>query len=113
MRFLTVVIIIINTLILGCSENPSEPDELLGTITGIVTNSESNETLPGARVTTSPSTSSKVTDASGSYTIPDIEPGTYVVSVEKEGYTTKSASVNVEADRTVSADLQLPEIQPT
>jgi hypothetical protein len=107
------IIIILILFLTSCSENPQEPDVLLGIITGRITDFETNEPLPGARVTTSPTTSSKITDASGSYTIPDVEPGTYVVTSEKDGFTTRSASVNVEADRTVSADLQLPAIKPT
>ena len=114
MRFnILIIIAIILTSLMSCSKNPSDPVDLLGEISGRITDAGTNEALAGAVVTTSPTTSSKITDANGSYTIPDIEPGTYVVSVEKDGYTSGSVSVNVDADRTVSADLQLPAINPT
>jgi hypothetical protein len=106
------ILVILILFLISCSKNPQEPEVLLGIITGRITDFETNEPLPGARVTTSPTTSSKITDASGSYTIPDVEPGTYVVTSEKDGYITRSVSVNVEADRNVSADLQLPALKP-
>ena len=65
-------------LLLGsCSKNPSEPEAVTGTITGTVTNSETNEPVTGASITTQQVTSSKITDATGSFVIAEINPGAY------------------------------------
>jgi len=100
-------------LIVSCSKNPSEPEELLGVISGIITDSEMNEALAGATVSTSPTTSSKNTDGNGSYTIPDVAPGNYVVTASKEGYTSQSVSISVEAGRKTTADIGLTSLNPT
>jgi hypothetical protein len=82
-----------------------------GTIVGTVSDSTS-AAIPAANVTvtdvdTNVSHSAQ-TDASGYYAVPDLAPGTYKVTVQKEGFSTAiNTGLTLFADRTVRADTVL------
>jgi hypothetical protein len=63
-----------------------DDDELLGSVTGVVRDSETNAVLSGVTVFTDPLTKAAVTDADGHYTIADIKVRSYEVVATKEGY---------------------------
>ncbi len=82
-----------------------------GTIVGTVSDSTS-ASIPGASVTiTDVNTGvnhAVQTDSSGYYSAPDLPPGTYKVSVQKEGFQTASAQWDYSIRRTtVRADAKL------
>src|SRR5580658_8798372 len=48
------------------------------------------------------------TDASGYYSVPDLPPGTYKVTVQKDGFsTTVNTGISLFADRTARSDMTL------
>ncbi len=82
-----------------------------GTIVGTVTDS-TGASVPGASVTiTDVNTGvnhSVQTDAGGYYSAPDLPPGSYKVSVQKEGFqTTVHTGITLYVDNTVRADAKL------
>jgi hypothetical protein len=94
-----------------------------GTILGKVTDKLTGDPIAGATVTTDPSTQTKTTGSNGNYIISDVNPGTYIVTAEAEGYEPNSSDpVRVEAgdEKTVNielveegADTEPPEITHT
>ncbi|MGC8668652.1 MAG: carboxypeptidase regulatory-like domain-containing protein [Chthonomonadales bacterium] len=90
-----------------------------GQISGLVTRSDNKEPIPGALITISEAVTQNSgdipplpvritrTDASGSYAVPGIPVGEYVVTAAKPGYTTASATVSVAAAATTAADFSL------
>src|SRR5713226_6405389 len=82
--------------------------ERRGTITGRVTDA-SQGVLPGARVELQPTGKSAVSDCHGDFTITDITPGKYALTVSYVGFEPFSTDVNVtgEAASRVEAVLQI------
>lgn len=66
-----------------------------GTLTGIVTDSNSGETLPGANVYIPSIQKGDNTDVNGEYTITNIPSGTYTVRVSYVGYQTVNQQVDI------------------
>lgn len=88
-----------------------------GTVVGSVTDS-TGAILPGATVTitdTGTNTSRSITtDANGYYAFPNLMPGNYRVSVEKQGFATVARSgVTLSVNNTVRVDLSLQPGQVT
>lgn len=77
-----------------------------GTITGTVTDGETDEPLPGATVQIPSVGVGAATDADGEYTI-SVEPGTYTLSVTFVGYSPIEEQVEVGAGETVTANFTL------
>ena len=82
-----------------------------GTIVGTVADS-TNAAIPSATVTiTDVNTNvshSAQTDASGYYSVPDLAPGTYKVTAQKDGFSTSvNTGITLFADRTARADMTL------
>lgn len=81
-------------------------------LTGTVTDAASNKPVPDVVVTaTSPALQGEeivVSDAAGTYRIPNLPPGTYTLRLEKESYRPYSrADVALRIDRTVRLNIQL------
>ncbi len=84
-----------------------------GTIAGTVTDS-SGATVPSATVTVSSAATgfnrTVTANGNGEYTMPDIEPGTYKVSISAanyKGFVSTGVQVNVATSNTVNAQLQV------
>ena len=82
-----------------------------GTIVGTITDS-SGSVVPGAKLTVTELNTgisrALVTDARGYYSVPDLPPGTYKVSAQKEGFTTSARTgVDLFVDTTVRVDMTL------
>jgi len=112
MRGVVIFSFVLFLVLFGCSENPSEPDSVVGNITGIVTDANTGELVAGVTITTSPASSSYSTDANGQYTVPGLDPGSYTVTATKAGFAPKSTSVVVQAKETTNADIALSKLQP-
>ncbi len=81
-------------------------------LTGTVTDAATGSPVPDVVVTaTSPALQGEeivVTDASGTYRIPQLPPGTYAVRLEKESFRPYSrADIQIRMDRTVRLNIQL------
>jgi WD40 repeat protein len=85
---------------------PPPPPPTTGTISGRVT-SASGAAIDGASVSTQPSTAGATTDAQGNYSIANVAPGAYVVTVAKNGFQSGTMNVSVVAGQTASANLSL------
>lgn len=99
-------------LLFSCKAKPTETPALETKISGKVVDKDNNNAIVGAQITTNPTTSSVSTDGSGSYTIPDVKAGQYVVSASKIGYSSNSINVVVTEGKTSSADIQLETVKP-
>src|SRR5690554_2216747 len=79
-----------------------------GKVSGRVTDSASNEPLPGVNVVIDGTTQGSVTDVDGYYTIINVRPGTYDIRVSFIGYTPEvMQDVRVSTDLTTTADFNL------
>ena len=79
-----------------------------GALAGSVVDQTSKKPVEGAKVDVSgPAQGTATTQADGSFTIADLPPGTYDVSVEANGQQTSEPQVTVEDGQTAQATLQL------
>jgi thermitase len=81
-----------------------------GSITGSVTDAKDGSPIVGAAVTDG--TRTATTDASGKYTIADVPPGSYEVTVSKEGYESLTVSVTVVSGATSVMNFSLNQKSP-
>lgn len=93
-------------IIFACKEDTIEP-ELLGTISGTVLTSAESSPVSGALITTSPPSSSIVTDQNGKFSIPNIPVGNYSVAAVKSGFKKHTVSISVRTDQVTTATLLL------
>jgi hypothetical protein len=84
-----------------------QPVVTTGTISGIVTDASTGTPLAGASVSTQPATTTETTDAQGSYTISDVEPGAYTVTASASDYVDGNINVTVTVGETTTANLAL------
>lgn len=77
-------------------------------IRGTVVEYESNEPIPGAKVSIPGTAFSSTTDSEGKYEIQDIPPGEYELVVTKEGYMDKKTPVQrVKKDVDIALNIQI------
>ncbi len=99
------------SILAGC-DKPTLGPELKGSIKGIVKDYDSNKPVANVNITTSPPSSSVVTDSDGSYQLLDIGNGNYTVNASKSGYETNSVTVSVRPGQTTQAVIFLkPDIK--
>ena len=77
-----------------------------GTITGVVKNSEDNSFIAGATVSAS-GIIENVTNANGEFTLNDVPAGVNYISVEADGFSTTSTTVDLEADETENITIMM------
>ncbi len=72
------------------SSKPAEAaiEEGMASLSGRITNSETNQPISGARVTLGSALA--YTNSDGRYYFNDVEPGTYPLTIEADGYQTVS-----------------------
>lgn len=81
-----------------------------GSITGVITDAKTNETIIGANVVIQGTSVGAATDIEGKFTINNVKPGTYSLSVSFITYKTHTVpDVVVEAGKISSVTLQLQE----
>lgn len=94
-------------VLIGVLMTPTVYAQQRATLTGIVTDAETGQTLPGASVLLVGTTQGTATDADGRYTIADIAPGTYTVQASFTGFQTTTTSVTLAAGETRQLDFDL------
>ncbi|MFH1194884.1 MAG: FISUMP domain-containing protein [bacterium] len=95
-------------LLISCkSDDPAQPAEQNGSISGIVTNTSNDLPVANASILTNPSTKVVTTDQTGAYSIPEIIAGTYILTITKDGYKEKIDTVKVESGKTTISNIQL------
>ncbi len=86
-----------------------------GGIAGTITDAKTGAPIPGVRLqVTSPAESvTTTTDAHGHFIVFSLEPDTYTVTAQKDGYVTRTASdYSVYADQTQQYDMNLTPAPP-
>jgi hypothetical protein len=114
------IVQIFSFVLLGClAHMPLTAQQILGAITGTVKDA-SGAAVPGATVkaintATNLEVSAK-TESNGSYLVPNLPAGTYVLAITKEGFETESHTevlVNSERTTTVNGSLQVGAVATT
>lgn len=93
-------------LVAGCDEETLGP-QTRGTLTGVVQDTETNDPIAQANVTTAPPTQSVLTEEDGTFEIEDVSTGNYSIEASKSGYESRAVEVNVQENQTTSATLLL------
>ncbi len=106
--WLTILIISILSFLNAC-DNQSENE---GTIEGIITDSQTSQTIEGANVTITPANSSATTGSDGKYQFADLLEGDYTINVSKTGYGDNSKAVTVLGGQVRKGDVALDPIVP-
>jgi hypothetical protein len=98
----------------GCSVETTEP-QFTGNLTGQVQNSKTGKGISDVSISTNPGTNVILTDSSGNFSYTDIPVGKYTITAEKKGFAIKIVNVNVERNKTATAQilLQSQDIKPT
>lgn len=79
-----------------------------GKISGVITDAETGETLPGVNVVIAGTTLGSATDADGRYFIINVPPGMHEVQASMIGYATLvQEDVRVQFDRTTTVDFEM------
>jgi hypothetical protein len=94
--------------LLACEESTVGPT-LEGSIDGRVLTFSDRQPVEGANVTTSPATGAFVTDADGRFALPDIEAGTYTITVRRSGFVSSTVSIAVREDESTPVTVFLEE----
>ena len=92
-------------LVLGATQAAAQTSE--GTLTGRVSESGSGRSLEGAIVTISDARYRDYTDASGRFSITDIPPGDYEVTITYVGLESEQVMVTVGAGQTTTINTDL------
>lgn len=100
----TGLIILLTTYTASCSKDVLDTT---GDVSGIVTDSRSNEPLAGVSMTLSPSGKSVTTGANGRYEFTDIQAADYSIQANKANYQTDKKSVTITAGKTATVDFRL------
>lgn len=95
-----------NTLNVSADEKETLPKQ--GAIHGRVIDN-ANQILPGASIFIEQLHTGVISDVNGFYTMPNLEPGTYVVRVTYVGYNPVEMKLTVPAGRTIEKDIMLEE----
>lgn len=90
----------------GCDDSSLGP-KTRGDIQGQVQDAETNAPISGVNITTSPPTSSLVTDDTGQFTLPDIETGNYTITANKTDYNANTVTVSVRENEVTQATIFL------
>lgn len=89
---------------MGCDEETLGP-ETTGEIEGRVAETETEASIAGANVTTTPPTQSILTDDEGEFLFTEVPTGNYTVEVSKSNYESQQISVNVKEGQTATASI--------
>jgi hypothetical protein len=106
MRVFTYILILIAMLQWSCTTEIVDP-EVYGSIEGMVIKSTDDTPMSGVNIETSPATEVLLTDEAGAFSLPDVPTGSYHIKASKPGYKSKSVTVMVREDRTVTAKIIL------
>ena len=103
-KILLLVVCILSVLQYGCVE---DINTVVGDLSGIITDYQSNEPLPGATVTINPTGKSYQTASDGRYEFLDLTPQAYTVTVDKANYVVEKKTIFVEIGKDNKLDVSL------
>ncbi len=91
------------TTAVGCGTRTT----LRGTIVGAIVDSQTGIGVAGASISTSPSTTTVLTDINGNFSIPDVQPGVFTVTAAATDYNSNSVTVTVDSGMTATVNITL------
>jgi TonB-dependent receptor len=74
------------------------PGEATGSVSGTIIDA-TGAVLPGVRIVLDPTSTTVASDANGSFSIPNVKPGTYTVTISYVGFATSVTTVEVTAGK--------------
>ncbi|TVQ05683.1 MAG: carboxypeptidase regulatory-like domain-containing protein [Balneolaceae bacterium] len=93
-------------LLVSCEKDAIDK-ETFGSIEGFVLNSQTDEPVYNANITTTPPTNSILTNSDGTFYFDDIPSGSYSIQARKSGFKSNSVSVTVRIDGVAHASIPL------
>ena len=102
-----ILLLLISFLFLFSCEKDAIDQDTFGSINGFVLNSETEEPVSNANITTTPPTNSILTEPDGTFYFDDIPTGGYSIQARKSGYKSNSVSVTVREDGVAHASIPL------
>lgn len=90
----------------GCEDNPVEP-LLYGKVTGTVRDARNNQPLANASITSTPATSSVVTDSQGNFELTGVPAGRLTIAASKADYRSVTVAVTVENEASTAVAIVL------
>lgn len=93
-KYIAIVFLLGLILTTSCNEDTIQP-ELLGSIEGQVLRKDDLTPLNNVTISTTPTSSSVITDLNGNFTLESIPVGTYSVRAEREDFVSKQEGVTV------------------
>ncbi len=103
---------LIGLFVCGCSGDEEE-QLTVGSLVGSVSDQSTGEPVPVVNVSLSPGGHTTVTGSDGSFSYPELEPGTYTVHISKEGYKNAEGEFTVKAGQSSPAHLLIERIPAT
>lgn len=96
------LIVILSLFFLSCEEEMFDIEKF-GSISGTVVDGETYEPMSGVMISTSPSSTTLITDSTGNFSFTKIREGDVVITARKNEYLTQSVNIAVyDKDNTVS-----------
>ncbi|MBI5325845.1 MAG: carboxypeptidase-like regulatory domain-containing protein, partial [Ignavibacteriae bacterium] len=89
----------------SCNDNTQSVEN--GKINGQVLSYKTMKPIAGAYISTQPSTSNVMTDASGNFVLTDVVPNSYLLFANKFGYYQNYSSITIQSGKTVNAIILL------
>ena len=90
----------------SCEKDAIDREEF-GSIHGFVIDSETDERVSNANITTTPPTNSILTAEDGTFDFNEVPAGSYSIQARKSGYSSNSVNVTVRKDQTAIANIPL------
>lgn len=97
--------LLLSLLVLGACSGDDNP-VMLGDIRGVVKSAKTNMPVPGCEVITSKNKTA-ITNAQGEFLLEGVMTGDEILTFRATGYVNQTTNVVVEADRTVTANVEL------
>ncbi len=97
-----IMLLLLIVLFAACKEDTVEPI-YYGNISGTVLDADDETPIQGVSITTTPPSSSIITDAQGKFNLKELTTETYTISAFKTGYNKTTANVSVEGNKTTEA----------
>lgn len=108
-RLFTILTLLLAVLAMySCNDELEQ--EFTGSIIGTVADASTGEPVPTVNVSLEPGGKSAITGSDGNYMFAELDPGSYTVSISKQGYTSDSKVIKVEPEKAANGDFLIERI---
>ncbi|QJX46571.1 hypothetical protein HMJ29_06315 [Hymenobacter taeanensis] len=105
-RSLYLLLLPLLVVLSACEDDPVEP-VYYGSVQGIVRDARTNQLLPSVSITTTPATSSLVTDAQGVFDLSNVPTGRLTLVASKADYQQTTVAVTIDENKTTTVTILL------